>query len=187
MKEKLTQAKNEFIRQIRKLSIISTLTVHLLYIAYLGYSLMNDIGIKPVNIALMVGTAVFLIVYLFLQLFGENRKSKLKTTKKFYKKFKLATKVFTTGTAIYSLATAAKSVSPFAMILSVVGAVFLAIRILTDILVGLISKKVKNIKENMKNRRERRHEEKKMKKLLEDMEVTEESCALSEEDLEIKN
>ena len=86
MKEKLTQAKNEFIRQIRKLSIISTLTVHLLYIAYLGYSLMNDIGIKPVNIALMVGTAVFLIVYLFLQLFGENRKSKLKTTKKFYKK-----------------------------------------------------------------------------------------------------
>lgn len=183
MKETLKNAKNELSRQIKNISITATVAVNLIYIAYLAYSLMNDIGIKAVNIALIIGTAIFLLSYLFLQMVTENRKTKLKSTKRFYKRFKLATKVFSTGTAIYSLATAAKSVSPFAMLLSVIGAVFLGIRIITELLVGLISHQAKKISESIKTKREN----KKMQKLLDKMEVTEEDCALSEEDLEIKN
>lgn len=180
MKEKLIDAKNELVRQIRGVSISITLTVHLLYIGYLAYALMQDIGIRIINIALMIGTAVFLLVYLFLQLVGENRKGKLKSTKRFYKRFKLLTKVFSTATAVYSLVTAAKSVSPFAMILSILGAVFLGIRVIVELLSSLISRKVKKVKENRLSRRE----EKKLQKKIEDLEVTEESCTLSESDFE---
>lgn len=179
MKEKLLKAKEELLRQVRNISISITVAVHLIYIGYLAYSLKQDIGIKEVNIALIVGTAVFLVAYLFLQIVTDNRKSRLKTTKKFYKRFKLVTKVFTTGTAVYSLVTAAKAVSPFAMILSVLGAIFLAVRVITELLVALISSQARKIKESFKSKRE----SKKMQKLVEEMEIAEEASTLYEEDL----
>lgn len=180
MKEKLIEAKNEFARQVKKLSISVTLTAHLLYIGYLAYALTHNIGIRGVNIALMIGTAVFLAAYLLLQLVGQNKKSRLKSTKRFYKRFKLATKVFSTGTAIYSLVTAAKSVSPFAMILSTLGAVFLAIRIITELLVSLIERKARRIKESIKNK----WESKKKKKSIKEADFSDCACAISENDFE---
>ena len=183
MKEMLIKAKEKFKRKIRMASIISTLAIHLLYISYLTYSLINDIGIKAVNIALISGTSLFLIAYLFLQLVGEDRKIKLKNAKKIYKRFKLATKAFTTATAIYSLATAAGSVSPIAIALSGIGAIFLVLRIISEMLVSFISNRAKKFKESIKNKRE----EKKIKKMLDEIEITEESCELTEEDFKIIN
>ena len=152
MKEKLIAAKDEFNRQIKRLSIISTLTIHLLYIGYLAYSLINDVGIKIVNLALIIGTAVFLVVYLFLQLIGQ--KSQIKSSKRTYKRFKLITKVFTTATAIYSLITAASSTNIIATIITAVGAGFLALRVLVEIIVALIKRKAKRFKEDFIAKRE---------------------------------
>ena len=74
MKEKLIEAKNELLRQVRNISITFNVTVYLLYIAYLAYALTADIGIKEVNIALIIGTGFFLIIYLVLKLIGGKAK-----------------------------------------------------------------------------------------------------------------
>ena len=180
MKEKLIEAKNELVRQLRRVSITATLIVHLLYIGYLSYSLIRGIGFKIINIALIIGTALFLIIYLILQLVENNRKKKLKTTKKYYKRFKLSTTLFTTGTAIYSIITAANSVSKFAMVFSIAGAVMLVIKIIIEFLSSILTRKVAERKEKRKAVREN----KKMQKLIDQMEITEETCAISMDDFE---
>ena len=179
MNEKLTMAKDELARQLRKISITITLIVHLLYIGYLSYSLLRGIGNRIINIALIIGTGVFLIVYLILQLF-ENRKKRLKSTKRYYKRFKLITKLFTTATAIYSLITASKAVSPFATFISVSGAVILLIKILFELISSLIARKAKQIKEERTSKREK----KKLQKLIDEMKITEEACSITMDDLE---
>ena len=180
MKEKLIEAKNELVRQLRRVSITATLIVHLLYIGYLSYSLIRGIGFKIINIALIIGTALFLIIYLILQLVENNRKKKLKTTKKYYKRCKLSTTLFTTGTAIYSIITAANSVSKFAMVFSIAGAVMLVIKIIIEFLSSILTRKVAERKEKRKAVREN----KKMQKLIDQMEITEETCAISMDDFE---
>ena len=160
MKEKLIAAKDEFKRQIKILSILSTLTINLIYIGYLAYSLMNDVGIKVVNIALIIGTSVFLLVYLFLQLVGQKQKGQLKSTKRTYKRFKLITKVFTTGTALYSLVTAASSANMVATVITAVGAGFLVLRIIVEIITELIRRKAKKMKEEFIAKREMKKAEK---------------------------
>ena len=140
-------------QKFKILSIISTLAIHLSYIAYLSYSLNKDIGVKTVNIALIIGTAIFLIAYLIMTLVGSGKN--IKTTRFFYRRFKMITKLFTSGTAIYSLITASKAVSPLAMILPAVGAFLLATRIIIDLLVFLVTRKAKNVINGFKNNGQR--------------------------------
>lgn len=205
MKEKLIAAKDEFKRQIKILSILSTLTINLIYIGYLAYSLMNDVGIKVVNIALIIGTSVFLLVYLFLQLVGQKQKGQLKSTKRTYKRFKLITKVFTTGTALYSLVTAASSANMVATVITAVGAGFLVLRIIVEIITELIRRKAKKMKEEFVAKREskkmeaiEKRQNKRMEKFLAknrtkkpakispentEEETPDDSCAISVEEL----
>ena len=200
MKEKLITAKDEFKRQMKKLSILSTLTINLIYIGYLTYSLMNDVGIRIVNISLIIGTAVFLLAYLFLQLVGQKQKDRLKSTKRTYKRFKLITKVFTTATAVYSLITAANSTNIVATVITAVGAGFLVLRIIIEIVAELIRRKAKKMKEEFIANREakkaekllpKRREIKKAKKVQPekahesvDEPIAEDTCARSVEDFD---
>ena len=137
-------------QKFKTLSIISTLAIHLSYISYLSYALSKDIGVRSVNIALIIGTSVFLIAFLILTLLGNGKN--VKTTRFFYKRFKMITKLFTSGTAVYSLITASSAVSPLAMILPTVGAFLLAIRIVIDLLVFLLTRKAKRVINGFKNR-----------------------------------
>ena len=164
-------------RKIKTLSIISTLAIHLSYIAYLSYSIKNDVGVKAVNIALIIGTGIFLLAYLVMANIGSG--SSVKTTKVFYKRFKLITKLFSSGTAIYSLITASKAVSPFAMILPSIGASLLAIRITIELLVFLITRKTKSIVNGFKNKQERKRNQKDIDMI----ELSEEAYLISDEDL----
>lgn len=166
-------------QKIKKLSITTTLIIHISYIGYLAYSLINDVGIKAVNIALIIGTAIFLGAYLFLQLF--DKKKNIKSTKQFYKRFKLATKVFSTGTAVYSLVTASNAVSPFAMILPCISAAILAIKIILELIVFLITRQARRVKDSIKHKIERR----KNQKVVDAIELSEEEyCAISVDDFE---
>ena len=162
-------------KKFKTLSIISTLAIHLSYIAYLSYSLDKDIGVKAVNIALIIGTAVFLIAYLIMTLVGNGRN--IKTTRFFYKRFKMITKLFTSGTAVYSLITASKAVSPLAMILPSIGATLLALRILIDLLVFLITRKAKSIVNGFKNKQERKRNQRD----IEAIESSEDACLITDE------
>ncbi len=160
-------------RKFKMLSVIITLIIHLSYIAYLAYSLNSDVGIKAVNVVLIIGTSVFLAAYLIMQLIGVGN---IKKTKKFYKRFKLVTKLFTSITAIYSLITAS-TVSPYAMILPVIGAAFLLLRIVIDIIVSLIAGATKKAINSFKNKRERRKNQKDIEKM--DI-VTEDFCEITD-------
>ena len=164
-------------RKIKTLSIISTLAIHLSYIAYLFYSIKNDIGVKAVNIVLIVGTGIFLLAYLVMALVG-GRKN-VRTTKLFYKRFKLIAKMFSSGTAIYSLITASKAVSPFAMILPSIGATLLAIRIIIELLAFLIARKTKSIVNGFKNKQERKRNQRDIDMI----ELSEDAYLISDEDL----
>ena len=160
-------------RKFKMLSVIITLIIHLSYIAYLAYSLNSDVGIKAVNVVLIIGTSVFLAAYLIMKLIGVGN---IKKTKKFYKRFKLVTKLFTSITAIYSLITAS-TVSPYAMILPVIGAAFLLLRIVIDIIVSLIAGATKKAINSFKNKRERRKNQKDIEKM--DI-VTEDFCEITD-------
>lgn len=160
-------------RKFKMLSVIITLIIHLSYIAYLAYSLNSDVGIKAVNVVLIIGTSVFLAAYLIMKLIGVGN---IKKTKKFYKRFKLVTKLFTSITAIYSLITAS-TVSPYAMILPVIGAAFLLLRIVIDIIVSLIAGATKKAIKSFKNKRERRKNQKDIEKM--DI-VTEDFCEITD-------
>lgn len=185
MAGKIAQIKEELLKQIRRISITITVAVNLLYIAYLLFAYANDIGNKYVNIALAVGTVVFLVAYLIITLILNGSKSKLKSAKKFYKRFKLLTKVFTVGTAIYTLITAAEA-SKFAMWFAAGNAIFLAIRLVFEFIAITIERKIKSFKEN----RQRRKEEKanlpkqKIRKAKninpDDIEVTVDNCYIEE-------
>ena len=157
--------KNGFFKRLRKrlsvFSTIITLIIHLSYIAYLAYSLNSDVGVRTVNIVLIAGTSVFLVAYLAMKIVGVGS---IRATKRFYKRFKILTKLFSTFTAIYSLVTAA-TVSPFAMILPVIGAACLILRLIIDLIVSLIVGTTKRLAKSLKKRHERRKNRKEIEKM----------------------
>ena len=152
MLNKLTEIKDTFVKKIRRISITFTVTVHLIYIAYLLFAIDNNIGIGWVNALLAIGTGIFLITYLVIRLTMQNAKSKIKTTKKFYRRFRLATRLFSTATAIYAIVTAVGSVSPLAVFFAGVSAILLVIRLIFEALLYTIESKARKIKESINNR-----------------------------------
>lgn len=152
MAGKLGTMKKELTRQIKIVSISSTVIINLLYISYLRFALKHSIGNRYVNFALAIATALFLVIYLILRLFGENKRN-VKRTKKVYKRFKLLTKIFTVGMAIYTLATAVGTVSPFATLFATVNAVLLGIRLIIELIASLISRGVSKAKNAAVERR----------------------------------
>lgn len=178
MKKKLELAKEALGFQIKKLSISTTLIIHILYIIYLTYSLKSGVGNKTVNLILLVGTVVFLLIYLILRLFGGKKKS-IKSTKRFYKRFKLFAKSFTAITAIYSLVTATKAISPIASFVSMAGAVFVLLRLVADILSYLFISGIKNLFSGIKKKSKDNYIERLIDEETEDVET----CNILEDDL----
>jgi amino acid transporter len=154
--KKLETAKNELARQLKAISISSTVIIHLLYIVYLRFALRKSIGNRMVNLALVLATGAFLVVYLAFQIFGKNKKN-IKRTKKLYKQFKLLTKVFTVGTAVYTVITAVGSVSPTAALFATVNAVLLGIRLIFEVIISLISLGARKVKSSITEKRARRN------------------------------
>lgn len=148
-KSKLTRDISDIFRNF---SISMNLTVYSIYLLFLIYSISAGIGIQIINIILAVATAIFMLVYLFLRLSSRKNGKKIRKIKHYYKNFKLATKLITTITAVYAVITATDSGSPLAMIVSMLGAVFLVIRIFAELFLYFIKKKVRKVKENIISR-----------------------------------
>ena len=186
MKEKLKIMKDELQRQITIVSVTATLLIHLIYLGYLTYALLSGIGVKEINIALIAGTLIFLVTYLIFRLGNKEKKQKVKTTKRFYKNFKLITKLFTSLTAIYTLYTA-QDAGFFARIFAIIGAVILVLRLVGELLSFIIKRKVRTAQENRAKRREEKrnkpseNEVNEMLRTLDDTKDTE-VCLLSDED-----
>lgn len=186
MKEKLKIMKEELQRQITIVSVTATLLIHLIYLGYLTYALLSGIGVKEINIALIAGTLIFLVTYLIFRLGNKEKKQKVKTTKRFYKNFKLITKLFTSLTAIYTLYTA-QDAGFFARIFAIIGAVILVLRLVGELLSFIIKRKVKTAKENRAKRREEKRNkpsENEVNEALRTLDDTKDTevCLLSDED-----
>lgn len=150
---KFKEAKEELQRQIKIISVSLTVLIHILYIGYLRFALRKSIGNRWVNLALVIATAVFLVVYLAFQVFSKNKKN-VKNAKRIYKRFKLLTKIFTIGTAVYTVITAVGSVSPFASIFAVANAILLGIRLILEMIISLLSLGARKVKSSIKRKRE---------------------------------
>lgn len=130
----------------RNLSISVNLTIYAIYLIYLLYSISKDVGIKVLNIVLAMVTAAFMVVYLILRLSGKKRGKELKQIKHYYKNFKLVTRATSAIVGVYALLTAVTSVSPLAIIIAFIGAVFLIIRLIVELVLFLIRRRIRKIK-----------------------------------------
>lgn len=130
----------------RNLSISVNLTIYAIYLIYLLYSISKGVGIKVLNIVLAMVTAAFMVVYLILRLSGKKRGKELKQIKHYYKNFKLVTRATSAIVGVYALLTAVTSVSPLAIIIAFIGAVFLIIRLIVELVLFLIRRRIRKIK-----------------------------------------
>ncbi len=130
----------------RNLSISVNLTIYAIYLIYLLYSISKGVGIKVLNIVLAMVTAAFMVVYLILRLSGKKRGKELKQIKHYYKNFKLVTRATSAIVGVYALLTAVTSVSPLAIIIAFIGAVFLVIRLIVELVLFLIRRRIRKIK-----------------------------------------
>ena len=129
----------------RNLSISVNFTVYSIYLIYLIYSIFADVGIKMVNFALACATAAFMAVYLVLRLSNKKRGRQLKMIKHYYKNFKLVARGMSAIVAIYAIITSVGSVSPMAMIISLLGLVFVIIKLIVELILGFIRKKLRKM------------------------------------------
>ena len=141
----------------RRLSITVNLTVYSIYIIYLLYSLIRGVGYKYINIALIILTAAFMAVYLVLRLSETRKRKEIKQIKQYYKRFKLIARAVSSITAVYALIVS-MSADPIAIIIAMLGAVFVLIRLVVELISYLIQKKVRKIKENISTRMANRRE-----------------------------
>ena len=153
----MAKKQNSLIKSIgdvfRRLSITVNLTVYTIYLIYLIYSIAAGVGLLYVNIALAILTAAFMGVYLVLRLSNREGKSKeIKAAKRYYKRFKMLARAVSSITAVYALLTAIEAVSPIALIVAFLGAVFTVIRLVVELISYFIQKKLMKIKENIVSR-----------------------------------
>ena len=149
--------KEVFSDGIRNLSIKFTLTVNLLYLGYLTYAILAGSGIRWINIALAGATVIFTIVNVVFRLQGKRGKSGIKTSKRWYKRFKLVTKLFSIIAASYGIVTALGSAKILTVLLSYATAAIWFVQVLLEIVVSLIDRKLEARKKRKEDRINRRN------------------------------
>ena len=87
---------------------------YLLYIGYLGLNILNGKGVYMLNIILLAVSVVFLIIYIVMFLAGQSGK-KIKSTKRYFKWFKLGMKGVSLFIIVYGFVTASSSESSMLM------------------------------------------------------------------------
>ncbi len=131
---------------LRRLSITFNMTVYSIYLVYLIISIFADIGVKWLNIVLAIMTAAFMVVYIVLRLSSEKRAGEIKKAKRYYKRFKMIARAVSSLTAVYALIVAFDTSSPLApivLIASLLGAVFVVLRLICELITHLIGKALK--------------------------------------------
>ncbi len=105
------------ISDFKKFGYFFNISMQLIYIIYLIYTIIAESGIFAVNIILAAISLAYLVFYLVT--YDENDKKSLKIfTKRSYKLFKLSVKAFTLGVMIYGIYAAAGYITPLSVILS---------------------------------------------------------------------
>lgn len=140
----------------RNLSIGVNMTLNGIYLLFLLILIIAGLGVQWINIALMILTGAFMLIYLLLRLSNKNTIRKIRYLKESYKVIKITAKIVTLITTIYTLFTAFNYVHPLLFILALLGITFLMIRLLVEIIFNLIKRKVESIKDEISYRIKKR-------------------------------
>lgn len=140
----------------RNLSIGVNMTLNGIYLLFLLILITAGLGVQWINIALMILTGAFMLIYLLLRLSNKNTIRKIRYLKESYKVIKITAKIVTLITTIYTLFTAFNYVHPLLFILALLGITFLMIRLLVEIIFNLIKRKVESIKDEISYRIKKR-------------------------------
>ena len=140
----------------RNLSIGVNMTLNGIYLLFLLILIIAGLGVQWINIALMILTGAFMLIYLLLRLSNKNTTRKIRYLKESYKVIKITAKIVTLITTIYTLFTAFNYVHPLLFILALLGITFLMIRLLVEIIFNLIKRKVESIKDEISYRIKKR-------------------------------
>lgn len=147
-------------KAFRNLAIALNMTVYSIYLVFLLFSIIFGLGVLWINIILMLMTAAFMTVYVFLRLSNKKTGRQISWLKQYYKLFKLVAQITTLLIAIYALLTAIDTVSPVLIIFALVGVIFLILRLLIAIILYFIKKQIDHIKDEIAYRVERRRRRK---------------------------
>lgn len=147
-------------KAFRNLAIALNMTVYSIYLVFLLFSIIFGLGVLWINIILMLMTAAFMAVYVFLRLSNKKTGRQISWLKQYYKLFKLVAQITTLLIAIYALLTAIDTVSPVLIIFALVGVIFLILRLLIAIILYFIKKQIDHIKDEIAYRVERRRRRK---------------------------
>lgn len=128
------------------------MTVYTIHLIYLIYTISAGIGPQVINIILAALTVAFMAVYLVLRLSGRRKAKEIKQIKRYYKSVRLIGKAINSITAVYSLIVAFATVSPFALIVALLGAVFVIIKLIVDALSYYIQRKLRRLTEGLASR-----------------------------------
>ena len=129
--------------------LIFNLLTQLANIALLAYLSTVTNEKQVVNVCLLVFAVIYLIVYVVLSLFDKFNTKKAKTVaKKTYKYAKRVMKFVSLGITVYSIYSSTKHLSFVSMIIAGFALNFLITSIIIEILMIIVTRKVKKIKHN---------------------------------------
>lgn len=134
----------------RSFSISVNITVYATYLLFLLFCIFAKVGLQFINIILAILTALFMVAYLYLRLSGRKNRKRVRQIKKYYKNIRLAARLVIAVTALYSLVAATDSGSPLALIIALLGVVFITIRIFVELFLYFIKSKIREIKDSVK-------------------------------------
>ena len=121
-----------------RINLLIRIYTHSFYLLYLAYAISNDIGVRWINITLLVATLIFLCTYIYLQSKGKSAKKQLKFTRKFYRRFKLVARFFSLVAVSYGFYSVIDAHSLLARIAASFASLIWLIEVIFEIIFSVI-------------------------------------------------
>lgn len=121
-----------------RINLLIRIYAHGFYILYLAYAISNDIGVRWINISLLVATLVFLCTYIYLQSKGRSAKKQIKFTRCFYRRFKLVARFFSLIAVSYGFYSVLDAPSLLARIVASFASLIWLIEVIFEIIFSVI-------------------------------------------------
>ena len=114
----------------------------ILYIAYLSYTVICNIGIIYVNAVLLTLSAIYFIVDVIITIKSRKQKQKAKTFKRSLRYAKLGINAFNIGVAIYGVYLTANNANAVTVVLTAAMLIFWIIKVILEIITYFVEHRI---------------------------------------------
>ncbi len=142
MLEYTKAALKKTVERLQRLDFYRSVITQLIYIAYLSYALLVDLGVKLANAILLPLSIAYFFFYIIAYIRMAKRKLK-KRVKRIFKHSKRLVKIFALGVLIYGIITAAYEVRPLTLFFTFMMAMGVLTQIVFELLFRFIKWKAK--------------------------------------------